>query len=308
MMKRRGLGPPSPLPASVYAYRCLVKDDDREAPSFLFESVEPGSRVSNVGRYNVVGAQPTVEVVAKENKLMVMDHEEGCLTEEVVEDPMLIPRRISEAWKPQLIDDHPDAFCGGWIGYFSYDTVCYVEKKKLPFSKVPHDDRNLPDIHLGLYNDVIVFDHVEKKAYVIHWVRLDRHSSVEKAYNEGVEHLEKLVARVQDVDLPKLSPGSIDLQTHHFGPSLKNSNMASEEFKKARGCILVASSPEILTRVKKNKVVNRPLAGTAKRGRTPDEDELAEKKLLSNEKEFAEHIMLVDLGRNDVGKVFLNQF
>ena len=51
---------------------------------------------------------------------------------------------------------------GGWVGYFSYDTVRYVEKKKLPFTKAPMDDRNLPDVHLGLYDDVIVFDHVEK--------------------------------------------------------------------------------------------------------------------------------------------------
>lgn len=51
---------------------------------------------------------------------------------------------------------------GGWVGYFSYDTVRYVEKKKLPFSSAPEDDRNLPDVHLGLYDDVIVFDHVEK--------------------------------------------------------------------------------------------------------------------------------------------------
>ncbi|GMI83418.1 anthranilate synthase alpha subunit 1, JASMONATE-INDUCED DEFECTIVE LATERAL ROOT 1 [Hibiscus trionum] len=338
----------------VLAYRCLVKEDDREAPSFLFESVEPGSRASSVGRFSVVGAQPTMEIVAKENKVMIMDHEAGHLSEEIVEDPMSIPKRISETWKPQLVDDLPDAFCGGWVGYFSYDTVRYVEKKKLPFSKAPHDDRNLPDIHLGLYNDVIVFDHVEKKAYVIHWVRLDRHSSVEKAYIEGTNHLEKLVARVHNVELPKLSPGTVDLQTRHFGPALKNSNMASEEFKKAvlkakehilagdifqivlsqrferrtfadpfeiyralrvvnpspymaylqaRGGILVASSPEILTRVKKNKIVNRPLAGTARRGKTPAEDEMAEKQLLSNEKECAEHTMLVDLGRNDVGKV-----
>ncbi|KAL4278901.1 hypothetical protein GQ457_03G027270 [Hibiscus cannabinus] len=338
----------------VLAYRCLVKEDDREAPSFLFESVEPGSQASSVGRFSVVGAQPTIEIVAKENKVMIMDHEAGSLTEEIVEDPMCIPKRISETWKPQLIDHLPDAFCGGWVGYFSYDTVRYVEKKKLPFSKAPHDDRSLPDIHLGLYNDVIVFDHVEKKAYVIHWVRLDQHSSVEKAYIEGMNHLEKLVARVHDVEPPKLSPGTVDLQTHHFGPALKNSNMSSEEFKKAvlkakehimagdifqivlsqrferrtfadpfeiyralrvvnpspymaylqaRGGILVASSPEILTRVKKNKIVNRPLAGTARRGKTLAEDEMAEKQLLSNEKECAEHTMLVDLGRNDVGKV-----
>lgn len=48
------------------------------------------------------------------------------------------------------------------MGYFSYDTVRYVEKKKLSFSRAPKDDRNLPDLHLGLYNEVIVFDHVEK--------------------------------------------------------------------------------------------------------------------------------------------------
>lgn len=56
---------------------------------------------------------------------------------------------------------------GGWVGYFSYDTVRYVEKKKLPFSSAPLDDRNLPDAHLGLYDDVIVFDHVEKVFYAV---------------------------------------------------------------------------------------------------------------------------------------------
>lgn len=52
------------------------------------------------------------------------------------------------------------------MGYFSYDTVRYVEKKKLPFSSAPKDDRNLPDVHLGLYDDVIVFDNVEKVSYL----------------------------------------------------------------------------------------------------------------------------------------------
>ncbi|KAM1115375.1 hypothetical protein TB2_038455 [Malus domestica] len=74
-------------------------------------------------------------------------------------------------------------------------------------------------------------------------------------------------------------------------------------YLQARGCILVASSPEILTRVKKQTITNRPLAGTVRRRKTPKEDLLLEKQLLNDEKQFAEHIMLVDLGRNDVGKV-----
>ncbi|KAL5710372.1 anthranilate synthase [Ranunculus cassubicifolius] len=338
----------------VLAYRCLVQEDDREAPSFLFESVEQGAKGTNVGRYSVIGAQPTMEIVAKENSVTVMDHENGNRTEEFVEDPMSIPRKIMENWTPQLLEELPDAFVGGWVGYFSYDTVRYVEKKRLPFSSAPHDDRNLADVHLGLYDEVIVFDHVEKKAYVIHWVRLDRFSSVEEAYEDGMRKLKHLVSRVQNIDPPRLPAGDVTLHTSHFGSSLKTSNMTSEAYKKAvlvakehitagdifqivlsqrferrtfadpfevyralrivnpspymtylqaRGCILVASSPEILTRVNKNKIVNRPLAGTARRGKTEIEDDLIEKQLLKDEKQCAEHTMLVDLGRNDVGKV-----
>ncbi|KAL4575033.1 hypothetical protein LXL04_021873 [Taraxacum kok-saghyz] len=338
----------------VLAYRCLVKEDDREAPSFLFESVEPGFRSSQVGRYSVVGSEPSIEIIAKENKVTIVDHEKGSLTEKIVDDPMEIPKSLSDGWKPQLLDSLPDTFCGGWVGYFSYDTVRYVEKKKLLFINAPQDDRNLADIHLGLYEDVIVFDHVQKKAYIIHWVNVDHYSSTEKAYEDGIKRLEKLVSKVHDVDPPKLLPGSVELSTHQFGTPVDQSNMTNEEYKsavlqakehilagdifqivlsqrferrtfadpfeiyralrvvnpspymtylQARGCILVGSSPEILTRVKNKVVVNRPLAGTVRRGKTLDEDEALEKHLLNDEKQCAEHIMLVDLGRNDVGKV-----
>lgn len=102
-----------------------------------------------------------------------------------------------------------------------------------------------------------------QKAYVIHWVRLDRYSSVEKAYNDGVKRLEVLLSKVQDIDpwvtvvlvlcmkileviklvsnflillsifSPRLSQGSVKLHTHHFGPALKKSTMTSEEYKNA---------------------------------------------------------------------------
>ncbi|RHN68715.1 putative thymidylate synthase (FAD), Anthranilate synthase [Medicago truncatula] len=315
----------------VLAYRSLVTENDREAPSFLFESAEPNFQGSNVGRYSVVGAQPAMEIVAKENKVTVMNHESGQLTEEIVDDPMEIPRKISQDWRPCLSDELPDAFCDA-----------------------PKDDRHLADIHLSLYETVIVFDHVEKKAYVILWVRTDQYSSVESAYVDGTVRLKKLVAKLQDNKLPRLAPGAVDLQTHHFGRPLKESNMTAEAYKdavlqakehikagdifqivlsqrferrtfadpfevyralrvvnpspymtyfQARGCILVASSPEILARIKNNKIVNRPLAGTSKRGNTAEEDESLSAKLLKDEKQCAEHVMLVDLGRNDVGKV-----
>ncbi|XBH56964.1 anthranilate synthase alpha subunit 2, chloroplastic [Aegilops tauschii subsp. strangulata] len=339
----------------VLAYRCLVPEDDMDTPSFLFESVEQGLEgTTNVGRYSMVGAHPVMEVVAKENKVTIMDHEKAEVTEKIMDDPMQVPRSIMEGWHPQEIDQLPEAFSGGWVGFFSYDTVRYVEKKKIPFSGAPHDDRNLPDVHLGLYDDVLVFDNVEKKVYVIHWVSVDRHASTEEAYKDGRSRLKRLLSKVYNANVPKLSPGFVKLHTRQFGTPLNKSTMTSDEYKsavmqakehilagnifqivlsqrferrtyatpfevyralrivnpspymayvQARGCILVASSPEILTKVEKGKVINRPLAGTTRRGKTEHEDKLQEEQLLNDQKQCAEHIMLVDLGRNDVGRV-----
>ncbi|CAD6210536.1 unnamed protein product [Miscanthus lutarioriparius] len=339
----------------VLAYRCLVPEDNVDAPSFLFESVEQGPQgTTNVGRYSMVGAHPAMEIVAKEHKVTIMDHEKGQVTEQVVDDPMQVPRSMMEGWHPQQIDELPESFSGGWVGFFSYDTVRYVEKKKLPFSGAPQDDRNLPDVHLGLYDDVLVFDNVEKKVYVIHWVNVDRHASVEEAYQDGRSRLNLLLSKVHNSNVPTLSPGFVKLHTRQFGAPLNKSTMTSDEYKnavmqakehimagdifqivlsqrferrtyanpfevyralrivnpspymayvQARGCVLVASSPEILTRVSKGKIINRPLAGTVRRGKTEKEDQMQEQQLLSDEKQCAEHIMLVDLGRNDVGKV-----
>jgi len=64
------------------------------------------------GRYSVVGAQPSMEIVAKENKVTIIDHESGNLTEKIVDDPIMIPKEISESWKPYVLDELPDAFCG----------------------------------------------------------------------------------------------------------------------------------------------------------------------------------------------------
>ncbi|KAL0911822.1 hypothetical protein M5K25_019989 [Dendrobium thyrsiflorum] len=338
----------------ILAYRCLVEEDDTESPSFLFESVEQGLTGTSVGRYSVLGANPAMEIISKENMVSIVDRMQGLRTEEFVDDPMVIPRRIMEGWSPLFMEDLPDVFCGGWLGYFSYDTMRYVERRRLPFSSAPKDDRNLPDINLGLYNDVIVFDHVEKKAYVIHWVHLRHYSSIDDAYQNGRNRLEAMLSRVQNMELPRLSTGSVKFHTSHFGAPLKRSTITTEEYKQAvlqakehifagdifqvvlsqrferrtfatpfevyralrivnpspymayvqaRGCILVASSPEILTRVKKRKIVNRTLAGTVRRGMSEKADKMQEQLLLIDEKERAEHIMLVDLGRNDVGKV-----
>ena len=285
---------------------------------------------------------------------------------------------LSKQWKPHRDPGLPaDAFCGaagfalcsfalcahvcvlpgGFVGYTSYDTVRYVYREKLPFGSAPEDDRALPDIHLGLYTEVVVFDHATKLAYVVTWVDVTAHGNPRDAYAAGQDRLRRLVRRLQRSGgaAAALPPAAVELSLGAPPPPAAASNMSKPDFLgmvataqehiragdifqvvlsqrferrtfadpfevyralrvvnpspymiylQARGCILVASSPEILCRVTAERtVVNRPLAGTRKRGATPAEDAALAADLLADAKEKAEHVMLVDLGRNDVGRV-----
>lgn len=75
------------------------------------------------GRFSVVGSQPAIEVLAKENKVTILDHSSGKIVEKMVEDPMTVPRSISESWRPQLTEDLPDAFCGEDLVSFNISGV-----------------------------------------------------------------------------------------------------------------------------------------------------------------------------------------
>ncbi|KFM26929.1 Anthranilate synthase component I-1, chloroplastic [Auxenochlorella protothecoides] len=354
----------------VSAYRCLVRADDREAPSFLFESVINGTQQ---GRYSFVGAHPSLEIVAHANAVTVLDNEAGTTRSFEAPDPLQAREWMCSPWSPVIPEGLPPVFTGGWVGYAGYDTVRYVYPAKLPFSAAPPDDRGLPDLHLALYNDVIVFDHATKLAYVIAWVHLGAHASPEAAFLAGRERLAATAAAIRSENAPAMLGARVNMSLgQRPALSAATSNMTKAQFMaavertkehiqagdvfqlvgsqrferrtfadpfeiyrqggsggkvgwvdgggrgslrvvnpspymtylQARGCILVASSPEILCRVGLDgTVTNRPLAGTRPRGATQEADEALEADLLADEKELAEHIMLVDLGRNDVGRV-----
>ncbi|KAK9842349.1 hypothetical protein WJX81_007998 [Elliptochloris bilobata] len=337
----------------VTAYRTLVAADEREAPSFLFESVVNGTQTS---RFSFLGAQPALEVIARGHTVTVLDHtnQRRQVTEEA--DPLAVPARLSAAWRPaaEELEGLPPVFTGGWVGYCGYDTVRYVYSGKLPWEQAPEDGDGLPEMHLALYNEVVVFDQATKLAHCVTWVHLDQHADVEAAYRAGCTALRSLTARLS-APKPQLPNGRARLSLSSRPQPPRDSDTSREAFLKdvdtvkehiqagdvfqlvlsqrfrrrtfadpfemyralrvvnpspymiylqARGSILVASSPEILCRVGEDRTVtNRPLAGTRRRGDTPEADEEAEASLLADGKERAEHVMLVDLGRNDVGKV-----
>jgi len=359
----------------VELFRTLVPEDDTTTHAFLLESV---TNDGNVSRFSFVGARPVVEVIAKRSELTQRDYRSGALSvdERICDDPW---RYIAELMRELPCADVPElpasAFTGGWVGYGGYDTFRYAESTKLPFNAAPPDDRGIPDMHMGLYQSAVVFDHFAKMVYVIEWVDLHdgvsrdgsgpprsaelSDAQIAKAYESGMHRLETLVARVMEHRLSSPLPvGFVDMDTAaasgEGAAARVSSNMSKDDFLRGiekckhhivlgdafqivlsqrfevlsdahpfnvyralrvinpspymiylqcDGCVLVASSPEILCRVRDGVMVNRPLAGTRWRGRTEAEDAKLAEELLKDEKEIAEHIMLVDLGRNDVGRV-----
>ncbi len=338
----------------VVAYRKLVLPDERTAPSFLFESVENGA---NVGRYSILAARPALELTAREHRAIIADHRRQTRRTVESSDPLALLRELAEPYRPAPAAALaslrlPRAFVGGFVGFASFDSVRYLEPSKLSFARAPHDDRQIPDLHFGLYRDVVVFDHVGKTLHAIVSARVDESPSPERAFAALIDRLDALEAQLF-ADGPRLAHGSIELDLSR-APVTPASNLTQAQFEsmvvkaqeyiaagdafqvvlsqrlertthadpfdlyralrvvnpspyqvylQGEGAILVASSPEILCRVHDGVVTNRPLAGTRPRGATPELDEALERELLADTKERAEHVMLVDLGRNDLGRV-----
>ena len=339
----------------VLAYRRLVAPDDRAAPSFLFESVEQGG---GVGRYSLIGVRPSLEVIARASTLEVVRHASGgsAVEDRSGIDPFDLLRTLSAAAAPvRSVGEKPpdDAFRSGFVGFAGYDTARWAEPDKLNFASAPVDDRDLPDLHMGLYGRVLVFDHVAKTVFVIATESIGDHGDPTAATTAAETAADSLIEAMLD-DAVRLEPGRIDLDLDRPPEPPDDSSMSRPDFEaavertrayiragdafqvvlsqrferrtqadpfdlyralrivnpspyqiylQARGCMLVAASPEILCRVRDGGVVNRPLAGTRRRGRDDAEDRALEAELLADEKERAEHVMLVDLGRNDLGKV-----
>ncbi len=349
----------------VLAYRRLVSQDQRTAPSFLLESVEGGDKQ---GRYSILGAHPVTELVAKGWDTTITDHQDGSVRELHDQDPLVALRELSAGWEqvsPKSSIDLgllPECVLGGWFGYAGYDSVRYGESSKLGFDQAPEDDRALPDVSFGMYDELVVFDHVEKLVFLVKLVFVSNEDDPGEKYREGVAALDRLADQVQEHSKPlrlgrvhrpdgdrknKAMPCNVTREDHEkMIERAKEYIQAGDIFQvvlghrferrakadpfdvyralrtvnpspymvymQTRGSILVASSPEILCRVRNESglgesdrfvVTNRPLAGTRRRGKTPDDDRAMEADLLGDPKEVSEHSMLVDLGRNDVGVV-----
>ena len=302
--------------------------------SFLLESVEGGEKW---GRYSLLGSRPSLVFIARGGRCRI---ERGSDVREETRPPLEVLAELLEQHQAVALPGLP-RFCGGAVGYLSYDAVRWFER--LP-SRVP-DDLGLPDA-VFLFGDVTsVFDNLTHPLKVVTHARPQ--PNPDAAYDAALERLEAEVARLRRPltweepaaggELPEPT-SSLDregfieavrrAQEHIRAGDIfqvvlshrMNAAIAKPAFEAYRAlrvtnpspymyflglqnCSLVGSSPEVLVRRTGGLVEVRPIAGTRPRGRDGDEDRALEQELLANEKERAEHVMLVDLGRNDLGRV-----
>ena len=301
-------------------------------PSFLLESVEQGERVA---RYSFIGTGEQRRIEARGDRVSVTGG--GKVETFTSEDPLRVLWDLTVR-SALPAPDLPD-FWAGAVGYASYDLIRQYEQ--LPDTNP--DELNVPDLLFIQPEVLVVFDHLKRRIFIIAPAQAEdaadrarAQALVEATYTRlrgplpgvpgdraGVRTeftpnftkeaymaaVQKAVDYIHAGDIFQVVPSqrlSGDLGIHPFAlyRALRVVNPSPYLGYLDLGPVtMVASSPESLVRSDGTKVETLPIAGTRKRGRTPEEDAALAEELLADEKERAEHIMLVDLGRNDLGRV-----
>ena len=305
--------------------------------SYLLESVVGGERF---GRYSFIGLPcDTYLKVSGSTTEIYRNHQ---LAETHEGNPLHVIEQFHARFKTPEIPKLP-RFTGGLVGYFGYESIYHFEhiahRLKQP---AKGDPLGTPDIFLMLSQELAVVDNLSGKIYLIVYADPSQPQGYEHARAKLESLREKLrqsvaiplslgsqktepehltgearyksyVQRVRDyildgdcmqvVPSQRMSLPFADKPLHLYR-ALRTLNPSPYLFYYDFGDFhIVGSSPEILVRRERDKVVVRPIAGTRLRGATPEQDAANERDLLADEKEIAEHTMLIDLGRNDVGRI-----
>ena len=298
--------------------------------AYLLESAKANE---NWGRYTFLGFEPELSISCIDGKMNVDGKEFTCA------DPTNYLRELLKKYKSPRIASLPP-FTGGLVGYFSFDFINYKEPStKMNID----DSEGFKDIDLMLFKDVIAFDNVKQKIILITNIELDkdldveyekalkRLNSIKELLYTGKKSFEggKLLGEVTPLFSKDEFSKMIGKAKHHikegdiFQIILSNRLQANFEgslfdtyrvlrtvnpspymfYFSGTDVEVAGASPETLVKLEDGILHTFPLAGTRPRGKSEKEDKELETELLADEKELAEHNMLVDLGRNDLGKI-----
>ncbi|MCW5598338.1 MAG: anthranilate synthase component I [Nitrosomonas sp.] len=302
--------------------------------SYLLESVLGGERF---GRYSVIGLPAKTRLEAYGNEIEIIG---GADSKKISVNNVL---DFIESYLADFnIAPHTGLprFCGGMVGYFSYDTVRYIEPRLA--GRARPDTLHTPDVLLLLSEELAVVDNLSGKLYLI--IYLD--PTLDNAYETGRKRLKELLSRLrQPLTIPIEKPtesgsavcefseaefiAAVERAKHYIVEGDIMQVVLSQRTSKPYSASplalyralrslnpspymfyyhlehfhIVGASPEILVRLENDTVTVRPIAGTRPRGKNLQEDSALAADLLADPKERAEHVMLMDLGRNDIGRV-----
>jgi len=330
----------------VSAFQALASAAPQGGPgprfAFLLESVEGGE---SVGRYSFLGASPFL--VFRSDLKTVEVTRDGVTARRSPAAGRTVLDELEEVlsrYRPVALEGLP-RFCGGAVGYFSYDTVRLLE----PLGPGAEAGLGLPDLYFMFYDTMVIFDHIRKVVKVVCYADVtnvwpeEAYARAQKRVNETVDRLRRApVALADDIDfaLPPAGEFRSNMRREDFEAAVAK----ALEYIRAGDIIqvvlsqrlqyrtratpfaiyralravnpspymfylqypdlqLVGSSPEVMLRVEGGIASVRPIAGTRPRGATPEEDARLAEELAHDPKELAEHAMLLDLGRNDIGRV-----
>ena len=306
--------------------------------SYLFESVQGGEKW---GRYSIIGL-PCRKLVRIHEQQVQVYADNVVIEEATVKDPLAWIEAFYARYKVYEQENLP-RFTGGLVGYFGYDTVRYIEPR---LGACPNTDPlQLPDILLMVSDEVVVFDNLSGKLYVVIYV--DPASA--DAFVAGQARLDKVIDKLRSATPRQAQARSLQISEQDFISGFTQQGF-EDAVNKAKEYIVdgdvmqvvlsqrlsipfhsrplnlyralrslnpspymyyldlddfyvVGSSPEILVHVEHDVVTVRPIAGTRPRSEDEEKDKALELDLLADPKELAEHLMLIDLGRNDVGRI-----
>lgn len=297
---------------------------------YLLESADDKEKW---GRYTFLGFDPKLEITCTGKNMKI-----GDVTLKTDNPSKEIRQLLSEYKSPRF--DYLPAFTGGLVGYFSYDFLKYSEPT---LDVPTEDSEHFKDIDLMLFDKVIAFDNFRQKIILIANIKLNEYETQYKKATRELEQLAELLRNGESANeesghiTGEMTPlfdreaycDMVEKAKKHIYKGdifqIVLSNRLSAPFEgsllntyrvlrtvnpspymfyfSGMDVEIAGASPETLVKLENGVLHTFPLAGTRPRGKTSEEDKALEKELLADEKELAEHNMLVDLGRNDLGKI-----
>ncbi|MDL0437332.1 anthranilate synthase component I family protein [Niallia sp. SS-2023] len=285
------------------------------------------------GRYSIAAMNPIATMIGKDNTLEVVGIEGTTIHKG---NPLHTVKQIMKEYEVEANHESPE-FQGGAIGFISYDYIRYIEE----IPNIAVDDLETPDVFFMLFDNWFVYDLKENKLWLSALYTEATSSEVEDRIDKAVEKLQENRKVEHQMLTPEKTMGQeVSIKDNEFQQSvrkiqeyisqgdvfqvnlsvrqMKSLNVSALEVYNQLRILnpspymgyfhtpdfqLVSGSPELLVKKKGEEVSTRPIAGTRSRGKDNDEDQKLADELINSEKERAEHVMLVDLERNDLGRV-----